>query len=56
MSRCAPEMPSAALAVPGYNSLHGQLWKGKWWQRVGSNHRPNAYEASALPLSYVAIR
>lgn len=27
-----------------------------WWQRVGSNHRPNAYEASALPLSYVAVQ
>jgi hypothetical protein len=26
----------------------------KTWQRVGSNHRPKAYESSALPLSYAA--
>ena len=26
----------------------------EWWQRMGSNQRPSAYEAPALPLSYVA--
>ena len=25
-----------------------------WWQRLDSNQRPSAYEAPALPLSYVA--
>ena len=25
------------------------------WQRVDLNHRPKAYESSALPLSYAAI-
>ena len=25
-----------------------------WWQRVDLNHRPKAYESSALPLSYAA--
>ncbi len=24
------------------------------WQRVDLNHRPKAYESSALPLSYAA--
>ena len=26
------------------------------WQRVDLNHRPKAYESSALPLSYAAMR
>ncbi len=26
------------------------------WQRVDSNHRPKAYESSALPLSYAASK
>ena len=27
---------------------------GSWWRRMDSNQRPSAYEAPALPLSYVA--
>ena len=28
----------------------------KNWQRVDLNHRPKAYESSALPLSYAASK
>ena len=39
----------------------GSLLKAKFeakekWQRVDSNHRPKAYESSALPLSYAASK
>jgi hypothetical protein len=27
-----------------------------WWQRLGLNQRPRAYESPALPLSYAASK
>ena len=37
---------STTWSSPGFTCV--------WWQRLGSNQRPSAYEAPALPLSYAA--
>ena len=60
----------ARLRMPGHEQDHHQLWLPAWlpnvnsrhaagllkqWAQVGSNHRPLACKASALPLSYAPV-
>ena len=58
-------VPRSATRKPGHQTrlFSGPLpgppaARGKWvwWRRMDSNQRPSAYEAPALPLSYVAYR
>ncbi len=38
----------------GGTSVGAKIEAKNKWQRVDLNHRPKAYESSALPLSYAA--